>query len=116
MSGIALGDVLKVQFPAQRPPGHERTGNRPAVLVGPPDPVGAPRFPALVVVPLAPNVGDATPSPVLGTDQSGLTVPGVAVMDNVWTPGDSHITGRLGTLSPDEDAPVQSALIAMFRL
>lgn len=50
-AGIQIGDVLRVQFPAQRPPGHEQIGTRPAVVVGIPDRVGAPRFPSLMVVP-----------------------------------------------------------------
>ncbi len=116
-----MGDVLKVQFPAQRPPGHEQTGSRPAVVVGLPDRVGVSRFPALVVVPLTSNVGgyaSTSPAlyPVLAAGQGGLTVPSVALVDNVRALDVLRILGRLGTLTPDESAPIRAALTAMFDL
>lgn len=121
MSAVRIGDVLKVQFPAQGPPGHEQTGTRPAVVVGVPDRAGTPRFPALVVVPFTSQVGGyATASPVLypvlRAGQGGLTVESVALVDNVRALGVSRLLGRLGTLSTDEYAPIRAALAAVFDL
>lgn len=121
MSSIQIGDVLKVQFPAARPPGHEQVGNRPAVVVGIPNRLGTPRFPALIVVPFTTNEGEyASASPALypgfkvGT--GGLTADSVALVDNVRALSVSRILARLGTLTPEEYAPVQAALRGMFDL
>ena len=120
MSAIRLGDVLKVQFPVQRPPGHEQVGTRPAVVVGIPELVGRPRFPGLIVVPFTSQLGGysaASPAlyPVLLAGQGGLTVDSVALTDHVRAVGVSRILERLGTLAPGAYAPIQAALSGMLR-
>jgi mRNA interferase MazF len=121
LSGIEIGDVLKVQFPAQRPPGHEQVGNRPAVVVGIPDRLGSPRFPSLIVVPFTTNEGDyasGAPAlyPVFKAGAGGLTADSVALVDNVRSLGVSRILERLGTLTPEQYAPVRAALRSAFDL
>lgn len=121
MSGLAIGDVLRVQFPAARPPGHEQIGTRPAVVVAIPDLVGTPRFPALIVVPFTTNDGSfaaASPAlyPAFPAGAGGLTVDSVALTDNVRALGVSRILGHLGRLSAQEYAPIQTALQGMAGL
>jgi mRNA interferase MazF len=118
LTGLRIGDVLKVQFPAARPPGHEQTGTRPAVVVGIPDLVRMPRFPSLVVVPFTTNDGSfaaASPGlyPHFAAGTGGLTADSVALTDNVRALGISRILGRLGTLSPEEYTPIDAALQRM---
>ena len=118
MSAIAIGDILKVQFPAARPPGHEQIGTRPAIVVGMPDRLGPPRFPGLIVVPLTTQSGadvNAAPAlyPVFKAGQGGLTAHSMALLDNVRALGVPHILGRLGSLSEQEYAPVAAALRKM---
>jgi mRNA interferase MazF len=116
-----VGDVLKVQFPAARPPGHEQVGNRPAVVVGIPDRLGVPRFPGLVVVPFTTNEGDYAADspalyPVFQAGTGGLTADSVALTDQVRAVSVSRIFSRLGTLTPEQYAPVRAALRGMLEL
>lgn len=120
-AGIQIGDVLRVQFPAQRPPGHEQIGTRPAVVVGIPDRVGAPRFPSLMVVPFTTHEGDYASGapglyPVFRAGTGGLTADSVALVDHLRSLGVSRILSRLGRLTPDEYAPVRAALRGVFDL
>lgn len=121
MSGVRIGDVLKVQFPAARPPGHEQVGTRPAVVVGIPDRLGTPRFPALIVVPFTTSEGEyrrRAPAlyPAYGAGTGGLTVDSVALVDNLRALSVSRILARIGTLTPEEYAPLRSALQGMLGL
>ncbi len=120
MSAIRIGDVLRVQFPAQRPPGHEQVGTRPAVVVGIPEQVGSPRYPGLIMVPFTTSASDyAANSPALYPQflagQGGLPLDSVALCDHVRSLGVSRILARLGSLSPEEYAPVEAALQGMLR-
>ena len=120
MSTLQIGDVLKVQFPLQRPPGHEQSGTRPAVVVGLPDQVGPPRFPSLIVVPFTSVLGEyasAAPAlyPLLQAGTGGLTVDSVALSDNVRALDVNRILSRLGTLNAEQYAPIREALQGMFR-
>ncbi|SEJ70331.1 mRNA interferase MazF [Deinococcus reticulitermitis] len=121
MSGVRIGDVLKIQFPAARPPGHEQVGTRPAVVVGIPDRLGSPRFPGLIVVPLTTSAGDYVADapalyPMFPAGTGGLTADSVALTDQVRAVSVSRILSRLGTLTPGEYAPVQEALRGMLEL
>lgn len=120
-TGVKIGDVLRVQFPAQRPPGHEQVGTRPAVVVGIPDLAGRPRFPALVVVPFTTSAGDYSQEapglyPLYRAGMGGLTVDSVALVDNVRVLGVSRILDRLGSLTPQEYEPIKQALRLTFDL
>lgn len=115
MNGVQIGDILRVQFPAQRPPGHEQMGTRPAVVVGIPDRAGSPRFPCLVVVPFTTSDGEysaASPVlyPVFRAGTGGLTAESVALVDNMRSLDVSRILARLGHLSAEEYSPIQQAL------
>lgn len=119
-----MGDVLRIRFPSQHPSGHEQTGTRPAVVVGIPELLGSPRFPALIVVPFttrdAADTGYVAASPALypaiRAGAGGLTADSVALVDNIRAVDITRILDRLGHLNPDQYAPIRSALRGMCDL
>jgi len=121
VSGVQLGDVLKILFPYHTPEGHEQQGPRPAVVVGVPDTLGEPRFPTLVVIPLTSQLEDWTTKapdlyPLLETGAGGLTLPSAALIDQVRSVGVSRIIGRYGTLTAEQLRPIKAALTRMLEL
>ena len=121
LSGVNVGDVLKIYFPAHKPEGHEQEGTRPAIVVGVPDTLGKPRFPVLVVVPLTSQLEEwaknsPTLYPVLEVGAGGVDVPSVALTDQVRAVGVSRITGRYGTLTSVQLGPVKDALFKLLEM
>ncbi len=119
---LRLGDVIIVHLPAHQPTGHEQEGHRPAVVVGPLDRIGPPRFPLLVAVPLTtyrrqPWV-QAAPRlyPVLETGSGGLPQASVALLDQIRSLAPTRVLLWLGWLIDTEYTPIREGLRGMLYL
>jgi mRNA interferase MazF len=118
---LQLGEVLLVDLPRHLPPGHEQEGSRPGVVVGLPERLGPPRYPVVVVVPVTTQSGPwAQPrSPLyleLPAGAGGLHQASVVLLEHLRGVDRRRVRGSLGTLTPDEYAPIQAGLRQMFDL
>lgn len=121
-AALTPGAVFVVHFPEHDPSGHEQEGLRPAVLVGLPTNAGRPRFPVLLLAPVT-TFREQTwvrvsPDlyPVLGAGAGGLRVESVALLDQTRALDASRVSRYLGTLTPEEYAPVYAAVRRIFSL
>lgn len=107
------GDVLMVSLPSPRPKGHEQEGVRPVIVVGVPP--GALRFPVVVIVPLASQVGhwarrNAGIYPIVAAGTAGLSTVSVALLDQIRCVDVERVTEYIGSLSADEYRYVEDGL------
>lgn len=90
------------------------------MVVGRPDLVGTPRVPGLIVVPFTTSDETFAASPASyphsTADIGGLSADSVALTNNVRALGVSRILGRIGTLSPDDHAPIWATLERLTQL
>lgn len=121
MSDIQVGDVIKVSLPQQNSQGIEQEGFRRAVVVGLPSTLGSLRFPILVVVPFTSNKSGydwarANPSayPLYPAGTAGLKEDSIALVDQVRALDPSRIGRRVGSLTSEQFAPIDSALRRLF--
>ncbi len=116
------GDVFIARFPQHLPGGHEQEGVRPAVVVGLPKGLGKPRFPVVFLTPLTSHRGQPwakgapTLYPVLSSGTAGLPTASVVLADQTRPLDTSRLARYLGTLTPTEFAPLQTALRNIFGL
>lgn len=119
-AALTPGAVFVADFPEHDPSGHEQEGPRPAVLVGLPTNAGRPRFPVLMLAPVTTFRGQAwvmaAPDlyPVLGAGAGGLRVDSIALVDQTRALDASRVSRYLGTLTPEEYAPVHAAVRLIF--
>lgn len=117
---LAAGAVFVADFPEHDPSGHEQEGPRPAVLVGLPTNAGRPRFPVLMLAPVTTFRGQAwalgAPGlyPVLGAGAGGLRADSVVLVDQIRALDASRLSRYLGLLTPDDYAPVRTAVRLVF--
>ena len=117
---LKFGAVFVADFPEHDPSGHEQEGPRPAVLVGLPTNAGRPRFPVLILAPVTTFreqtwVRDAPHLyPVLRAGAGGLRVHSVALVDQTRALDASRVSRYLGTLNPEDYAPVRAAVRLIF--
>ena len=109
---------MTARFPESKPAGREQAGDRPAIVVGVPDFIEAPRYPGLILVPLTSQVQhylgrSSVLYPRFPTRVGGLTRDSVALTDQVRFLDHRRLTGYLGHLTREEYAPVQRALALM---
>lgn len=121
MSDVRIGDVIKVSLPQQNPQGIEQEGFRWAVVVGLPSILGSLRFPILEIVPFSSNKpgydwARANPAayPLYPAGTAGLKQDSIALVDQVRALDPSRIARRVGTLTPDQFAPIDRALRRLF--
>jgi len=119
---LRLGAVIIVRLPVHRPTGHEQEGHRPAVVVGLPDRLGAPRFPVLVAVPVTPYRRqpwvESAPElyPMLQAGSGGLPQASVALLDQIRSLDSTRVLRWLGRLTDVESMPIREALRHMLSL
>ncbi|MBD2608516.1 type II toxin-antitoxin system PemK/MazF family toxin [Scytonema hofmannii FACHB-248] len=116
---LTCGDVIIVALPAHTPRGHEQQGTRPAVIVG--IPLREIRYPMLMIAPLTTQSGSWTfnnPSlyPRLETGTGGLSQSSIVLLDQTRALDISRIMAYLGTLTPEQYAPIFNGLMQLFRL
>ena len=114
-------DILLVELPRHRPPGHEQEGYRPAVVIGVPERLGRPRYPVLVVVPLSTQRGPwATQSPNLylpfAAGTAGLPSDSVAMLEHLRGIDLRRVIRHLGTLTEEQYTPLRAGLCHLFDL
>jgi mRNA interferase MazF len=117
---LAIGDVLKVSLPQQNPPGHEQEGYRPAVVVGIiPGPM---RYPMVLVVPTTTHTGQTWAAenlkvyPLLKAGSGSLTVDSIVLLDQLRSVDLGRIGAYMGTLNPEEYAPIHEGLVLILGL
>ncbi|MCP2014401.1 mRNA interferase MazF [Deinococcus sp. HSC-46F16] len=121
-AALTPGAVFVADFPEHDPSGHEQEGSRPAVLVGLPTNAGRPRFPVLMLAPATTFRGQAWVTaapdlcPVLRAGVGGLRVNSVALVDQTRALDASRVFRYLGTLAPEDYAPVRAAVRLIFDL
>lgn len=109
MSGRSLqfGDIVTAKFPEQLPQGREQEGYRPAIIVGLPDVLGAPRFPLVVVVPLTTDRQQtwadqaASLYPRLPVGTAGLRSASIVLLDQIRALDVNQVTAFRGSLSSE---------------
>lgn len=116
---IKIGDILLVELPRHRPPGHEQQGLRPAIVVGLPDKLGVPRYPTILVVPLTTQIESwATRSPdlypQLSAGTAGLARQSVVLLDHLRAVDLSRIRGFIGRLKAQVFNPMRQNLQRML--
>lgn len=117
---IAAGDVISALFPVHVPGGREQQGYRPAVVVGIPERLGAPRFEVLIVVPMTTDRGqqwsERSPAlyPRLAKGTANLRSPSICLLDQVRSIGAERIRGYRGTLDAEQYRPIQDGLRRMM--
>lgn len=117
---LETGAIVTALFPLHHPGGHEQEGYRPAVVVGSPKLVGAPRFEVLIVVPMTTDKGQewAEQSPYLyprypaGT--ANLRSPSICLLDQVRALDIGRIHRYRGKLSKEQYRPIQRTLKRML--
>lgn len=119
---LTLGVVFLAQFPEHDPRGREQEGPRPAVLVGLPTHAGRPRYPVLLLAPVTTFKGQdwqaASPDlyPLLTAGAGGLDLPSVVLTDQTRALDAGRLVRFLGTLTPEQYAPIKHALRLTFEL
>lgn len=117
---LQVGEVLLARLPKHLPSGHEQEGTRPVIVVGEPHRVGVSRYPQVIIVPVATQIGIWTQSnllyPLLRAGTGGLTRDSVAMLDHVRGMDAGRVMRRLDRLSTEEYAPIVQGLEAMFDL
>ena len=117
---LAAGDVISALFPEHVPGGREQQGFRPAVVVGVPERVGAPRFEVIVVVPMTTDRGQGwsghSPAlyPRLKKGTANLRSPSVCLLDQVRAIGAERVRGYRGTLDAEQYRPIHEGLLRMM--
>ena len=120
--GLEVGDVVFALFPVHDPAGREQEGRRPAVVVGVPDLLGAPRFGVLIVVPLTTDRGqdwaEESPAlyPSLPKGTANLRSDSICLLDQVRALSVQRVSHYRGTLSDEEYGPIRDGLARMLRL
>lgn len=104
-SSLKIGDLIKVKFPRRVPKGHEQEGERPAIVIGIPDLLDTPRFPALLVIPLTTSTGSWAVNNKLylhlAKGEANLPLESIALADQVLSVDITRIAGFIGSL-PDK--------------
>lgn len=119
-SRLAPGDVVTARFPEHRPPGHEQSGLRPAIVVALPEQLGTPRYPVALLVPLTTDLNQpwAARSAALyhrlPQGAGGLPRASVALLDQVRSVDLRRVVGYVGSLRPAAFAPMREALSRLF--
>jgi len=116
---VSFGDILLIALPTHAPRGHEQEGVRPAVVVGLPEQAGAPRFPAVLVIPLTTQEGTWSRKapglyPRLRAGAGGLPHPSVALLDQVRSIDVRRVSSYLGSLAGEEFQPIRDGLKQIF--
>jgi mRNA interferase MazF len=116
---VAISDILLVRLPQQLPAGVEQTGVRPAVVVGLPDRLGQQRFAMWMVVPITTQIGawaSRAPKlyPLYKAGTGGLRYDSTALLDHLRGVDLNRIVKQLGTLTPQEYAPIEEGLKRMM--
>lgn len=121
-----IGDVIIVFLPERNPEGCEQKGERPAIIVGFPERLGATRLPLITIVPFTDLIDKRTgkrkwwvdPSPglypVFGKGTANLRKDSVALIDQLQAVDCRRISGYCGKLSKSEYAPIQAGIEVMF--
>jgi mRNA interferase MazF len=117
---LQIRDIITARFPEQNPQGHEQEGIRPAIVVGIPNPLGKPRFPVIIVVPLTSdrcqNWIDKAPAlyPRLPEGIAGLRSPSIALLDQIRSIDVERILKYRGSLTTEEYEPILLGLQSML--
>jgi mRNA interferase MazF len=116
---IKIGDILLVELPQHRPPGHEQQGLRPAIVVGLPNKLGVPRYPTILVVPLTTQIGnwaERSPNlyPRLPAGTAGLTRQSVVLLDHLRAIDLRRIRRFIGSLQGEVFNPIRENLLCML--
>ncbi len=111
---VALGQRL--------PPGHEQSGERPAVLAGVPARLKNSRFPTLVVIPIT-SARDqpwsqASPNlyPLLAAGSANLPRASILLLDQVQSIDAKRVLRVIGSLTESDYARVRRGLAGLFEL
>jgi mRNA interferase MazF len=117
---LAIGDVVIVDLPSRRPTGHEQEGRRPVIVVGIPEQLDIPRFPALLIVPLTSDKGQPWSSrrlyPKLPKEAAGLDADSIALLDQLCALDPSRLLRFLGRLNQQHLHTVQEGLRQILAL
>lgn len=117
---LAAGDVISALFPIHVPGGREQQGYRPAVIVGIPERLGAPRFEVLVVVPMTTDRGqqcsERSPGlyPRLEKGTANLRSSSICLLDQIRAIGAERVRGYRGTLDAEQYGPIHDGLCRMM--
>ena len=117
---LGIGDVVFALFPGHDPAGHEQEGYRPAVVVGLPERLGAPRFGVLLCVPMTTDKGQAWAERASGlyprypAGTGGLRSPSICLLDQTRSLGVERVSRYRGTLSDEDYEPIRVGLGRML--
>lgn len=113
--------ILVAEFPEASPSGREQAGERPAVVVGMPDFVGAPVYPGLILVPFTTRLDKLAGRPKQLYPQylpgvAGLTRPSAALVEQVRYVDQARLRAVLGRMTEAEFNPIRTAIQTIFSL
>lgn len=116
-----VGVILVAEFPEASPNGREQAGERPAVVVGMPDFVGAPVYPGLILVPFTTRLDKLIGYPPQLYPQyqpgvAGLTRPSAALVDQVRYVDQARLRTVLGRMTENEFGAIRTALRTMLSM
>lgn len=108
-------DVLWARLPTRTPKGREQTGTRPVILIAEPARVQTLRFPLVLVASVTSTVLPEEPVyPRLARGAGGLPSDSTVLLDQLLALDPAHVTGRAGTLTDAEFAPIRAGLRAIL--
>jgi len=115
---LLCGDVVLVALPNHRPQGREQEGQRPAVIVG--LPLGAIRYPIVLIAPLTTATGTwVTENPLLYPEVmagvGGLTRSSIVLLDQIRAIDARRVVAYLGSLPTEHYQPIREGLEVLFR-
>ena len=109
------GRILQVCLPSRRPPGHEQKGVRPCVSIADPSAVHPLRYPMLIVAPMTSKSLPQLPLyPCLEAGVGGLPLASTVLLDQLTAIDAHRVRGYIGSLSPEEFAPIREGLSHLF--
>jgi mRNA interferase MazF len=113
---LEIADVVVVSLPEHHSQGHEQEDRRPAIVVGVPERLAAPRFQLVIIAPLTTDREQtwaiASPElyPRLTAGNGGLPQNSLVLLDQIRAIDLKRVARYLGTLTLEQYQPITNGL------
>jgi mRNA interferase MazF len=117
---LQIGDIITARFPIHTPSGHEQEGLRPALVVGLPDKVAAPRFSMIWLAPITTDRSQLWANselyPKLSKDVSGLASDSIVLLEQVRSLDAQRVGKYIDSLPKEAYEPIARTLATITDL
>ena len=113
---FSIREVIWATLPTRDPQGHEQEGSRPVVVVSTPSKVQAIPFDVIQVIPVTKTKLTGILFPTLAAGSGGLPLESTALVYQLMVLDTTRVTGKLGTLTTEQYAPILQGIKAMLEL